>query len=501
MSGETMVLEMSDISKSFFGAQVLFEISLNLKKGEILGLVGENGAGKSTLMNILGGVFPYDNGEILLNGSKYKPETPKDAQKAGIAFIHQELNMFTNLSVAENMFIDALPAGKFFNVKFQEMSARAQEFIDRFELQTTPKTKVEALPMGTRQMLEIAKALMLKANIMIFDEPTTSLSQREKDKLFNIIRDLKNNNVSIIYISHIIEDIHMLCDRVTVLRDGRVIGTGSTGELDRNTIIKMMVGRELKQVYPYVPKNIGEVIYTAGGVNCGDSVKNASIELRSGEIVGLFGLMGAGRTELARALFGADKMDSGEIAFIKRQIKPSPQNCIRNEIAFITEDRRHEGLLMSKSVQTNLVLAKLDRMLGKLGIVDRKTESAEAANSIASLRIRTSDKDRQLAKNLSGGNQQKVVIGKWIICDPKLFIMDEPTRGVDIGAKYEIYSLINDMALKGSAILFISSEMEELMGVCDRILVMSDGAITADIDRSEYNPEVIMTSAMQRGKD
>ena len=492
MSGEGIILEMSEISKSFFGAQVLFEISLSLKKGEILGLVGENGAGKSTLMNILGGIYPYDSGEIQLNGAGYKPQTPKDAQKAGIAFIHQELNMFSNLTVAENMFIDALPTGKFFNVKFGEMSAKSQEFIDRFELQTTPNTKVEALPMGTRQMLEIAKALMLNANIMIFDEPTTSLSQREKDKLFNIIRELKSNNVSIIYISHIIEDIRALCDRVTVIRDGRVIGAGGTTELDRDTIIKMMVGRELKHVYPYVEKNIGQVVFTASGVNCGNSVKNASIELRSGEIVGMFGLMGAGRTEFARALFGVDKMDSGEIAFINKNIKPSPQNCIKSKIAFITEDRRQEGLLMSKSVQSNLVLAKLYRMAGKLGIVNRQTESAEAESSISSLQIKASDKDRQLAKNLSGGNQQKVVIGKWIICDPKLFIMDEPTRGVDIGAKYEIYSLINDMALKGSAILFISSEMEELMGVCDRILVMSDGSVTANIARSEYNPEAII---------
>jgi len=452
-------------------------------------------------MNILGGVIPYDSGEMWLNGTSYVPGTPKDAQKAGIAFIHQELNLFSNLTVAENMFIDDLPTGKAFNVKFKDMRKKAQEFIQKFELQATPNTKVETLPMGTRQMLEIAKALMLDARVMIFDEPTTSLSHREKDKLFNIIKQLKENGVSIIYISHILEDIFNLCDRISVLRDGHIIGTDDRCSLDKNKVIKMMVGRELNQVYPYIEKKIGDVVYTAKGIKCGHAVKNVSLSLHSGEIVGLFGLMGAGRTELVRALFGVDKMDEGEIIFNNKVItKVNPQNCIRHEIAFVTEDRRQEGLLMPKPVQDNLVLAKLDKMLKRFGVVNRKKENLEAVNSISGLKIKVHDKDTQLAKNLSGGNQQKVVIGKWLMCDPKLFIMDEPTRGVDVGAKYEIYSLINEMALKGSTILFISSEMEELMGICDRILVMNNGYITADIPRPEFNPEAIISPAIQGGK-
>lgn len=499
---EQVVLQMSEIRKGFYGAQVLHGINLDLRKGEILGLVGENGAGKSTMMNILGGVIPFDSGEMRLNGTAYIPGTPKDAQKSGIAFIHQELNLFSNLTVAENMFIDGLPRGRMFNVKYKEMREKAQEFIDKFELQATPNTKVESLPMGTRQMLEIAKALLLDAKIMIFDEPTTSLSHREKDKLFSIIQQLKENGVSIIYISHILEDIFHLCDRVSVLRDGHIIGTDDKCNLDKNRIIKMMVGRELSQVYPYIEKNTGEIVYTAKGIKRGDILKNVSLSLRSGEIVGLFGLMGAGRTELVRVLFGVDKMDEGEIIFNNKVIKNiNPETCIKHEIAFVTEDRRQEGLLMPKSVQVNLVLAKLNKMVRHFGVVNRKAENSEAVDAITDLKIKVQNKDTQLVKNLSGGNQQKVVIGKWLMRAPKLFMMDEPTRGVDVGAKYEIYSLINDMAKKGSTILFISSEMEELMGICDRILVMNNGCITADIPRAEYSPEAIISPAIQGGKN
>jgi len=489
---------MRNINKGFFGAQVLHDINLELRKGEILGLVGENGAGKSTLMNILGGVIPKDSGEMELDGKTYEPASPKMAQNAGIAFIHQELNLFSNLTVAENMFIDELPTGTLHSVKYKEMNRKAREFIEKFELHANPNTKVEALPMGTRQMLEIAKALLKNAGVMIFDEPTTSLSQREKEKLFNIIRQLKENGVSIIYISHILEDIFYLCDRISILRDGHVIGTEEKAGLDKSKVIKMMVGREISQVYPYVQKNTGEVVFEARGIKQGKAVKGVSVVLRAGEIVGLFGLMGAGRTEFVRTLFGVDRMDEGEIIFNGRKLKHiNPKSCIKHGIAFITEDRRQEGLLMPKPVKDNLVLATFDKMKKALGVVRKKNENEAADIAIEELRIKVHNKNVQLAKNLSGGNQQKVVIGKWLMRKPKLFIMDEPTRGVDVGAKYEIYSIINSMAQAGSTILFVSSEMEELMGVCDRILVMSNGSIVAEVPKTDYSQETIISYALQ----
>ncbi len=491
------ILELKDINKSFFGAKVLHHINLEVKRGEILGLVGENGAGKSTLMNILGGVLGRDGGIMKLQGTDYEPTTPKDAQKAGIAFIHQELNLFTNLTVAENMFIDELPKGALWAVKYSEIEARAQEYINKFGVSTTPKTKVGSLPMGIRQTVEITKALMKKAEIIIFDEPTTSLSHKEKDNLFKIIRQLKEQGVTIIYISHILEDVFLHCDRIAVLRDGHLIGIEEKEKLDKHKVITMMVGRELSQVYPKIDKSIGENLFEARGICQGKAVQDVSFILRSGEIVGLFGLMGAGRTELMRCLFGVDKMESGEIYLRDKVLKkPNPQICIKNGMAFITEDRRQEGLLTSKSVADNLVAVKLNQLLGSFGMVDREKEDLFSDRTIKELNIKVHDKNTQAVKNLSGGNQQKVVIGKWIMREPSIFIMDEPTRGVDVGAKAEIYSIVNQMAKNGATVLFVSSEMEELMGVCDRMLVMCKGKIVSDIPRELYDQEKIISYAI-----
>jgi ABC-type sugar transport system ATPase subunit len=307
------ILVLKDISKSFFGAMVLNNISLEVRKGEILGMVGENGAGKSTLMNILGGVLPPDTGSMELKGHSYTPSNPRAADKAGIAFIHQELSLFSNLTVAENMFIDDLPTGALWSVQFDKMRSEAREYLEKFGVHTTPDTKVETLSMGIRQTIEITKALIKNAEIIIFDEPTTSLSQTEKDNLFKIIPQLKEQGVTIIYISHIIEDVFHLCDRIAILRDGRLVGVEGKAIVGKNQVIKMMVGRELNQVYPTVEKTIGDVIYRARNIQRGAAVKDISFDLRVGEIVGLFGLMGAGRTELARCLFGVDPIDSGEI--------------------------------------------------------------------------------------------------------------------------------------------------------------------------------------------
>jgi len=492
------VLTLRNITKSFFGAQVLHGINLAVRRGEVLGLVGENGAGKSTLMNVLGGVVSRDGGSMELKGSPFEPTSPRDALKAGIAFIHQELSLFSNLTVAENIFIDELPTGPLWSVQYAQMRAKAQEYIDAFGVEATPVTKIGSLPMGVRQTVEITKAVIKNAEIIIFDEPTTSLSQKEKESLFKLIDRLHHEyGISIIYISHILEDVFALCDRIAVLRDGSLVGVDDRARLDKPAVIRMMVGRDLSQVYPKVEKTIGDVVYEARDVVQGRAVRGVSLELRAGEIVGLFGLMGAGRTELVRCLFGVDRMESGQITFRGRKLRSiTPEDCIRQGMAFVTEDRRQEGLFMPKPVKDNLVAVGLRHMTGLLGMVKRPQETAEAAKAVGDLGIRVQHPERQQAKSLSGGNQQKVVLGKWISQQPTMFILDEPTRGVDVGAKHEIYEIINGMAKKGATVLFVSSEMEELMGVCDRILVMHGGKIIGALERSEYHQERIMHLAL-----
>ena len=492
------ILEIRNVRKSFTGVQVLHGLNFDLRKGEVLGLVGENGAGKTTLMNIIGGVLPMDSGSMELAGEPYSPRSPSSATEKGIAFVHQELNLFTNLTVAENLFIEGFPKNRFGAIDRKKIRRITQECIDRFSLPVKPGSKVEDLSAGIRQMVEISKGLMKKARIMIFDEPTTSLSKREKEDLFKTIEELKSRGISVIYISHILEDVRQLCDRITVIRDGRIIETKDASGFSENDLIKSMVGREMTQVFPSIEKDIQDsVLLEVKNIKWADKVRGVSLELKAGEIVGMYGLMGAGRTDLAKVLFGVEQMDEGEVMFHSREPSSlNPESCIQQDVAFITEDRRHEGLLMTKSVDENLSLVKVSRLVNRFGVVDLKEKEKHNLKAIEDLKIIVSDYELQLANTLSGGNQQKVVFGKWVMNDPKIFILDEPTRGVDVGAKFEIYSIIVDLAKSGSAVLFISSEIEELIGTCDRILVMKDGCITGNITKPDYDQEKILELAL-----
>jgi ribose transport system ATP-binding protein len=491
-------LDILGVSKSFVGIKVLHEVDFSLKKGEILGLVGENGAGKSTLMNIIGGVYIRERGTMKIDGRSYDPKTPMNATENGIAFIHQELNLFTNLSIAENVCVGNFPKTAWGSINKNKMRARAQEVIERFSLPVTPDTKIESLSAGLRQMVEISKGILKNSHIMIFDEPTTSLSKREKGDLFTTLNELRNKGVSIIYISHILEDVFEICDRITVLRDGRVIGTDDTANYTGKDLIKMMVGREMTQAFPTIDKTVqDDIAFELKNIHWSNKVNDISLALKVGEIVGLYGLMGAGRTELVNTVFGIEKMDSGEIHYQSKLLKKvSPEICIGNDIAYITEDRRHEGLLMTKPVSHNLILVKLVDIVNKFGVIDRKRRNEYNAKAIKDLRIKVVDPETQAANNLSGGNQQKVVFGKWVMKKPKVFILDEPTRGVDVGAKFEIYSIILELAKTGSSVLFISSEMEELIGVCDRILVMSNGSISGEVNKDKFDQETILQYAL-----
>jgi len=497
MSEQDIILSLSEIRKSFFGVEVLKGISFDVKRGAIHGLVGENGAGKSTLMNILGGVFPGDGGSMSINGEVYNPSSALDATDAGIGFVHQELNLFGNLTVAENIFIQDMPLTKLKTVDLRKMIRTADGYMERFGVEVNASAKVSSLLVGMQQMVEIVKVLANNANIVIFDEPTTSLSHKEKENLFGLINQIHEEGVTIIYISHILEDVFRLCDSVTVIRDGEFIGTLEEAEFDRNKVIQMMVGRELTNIYPTLEKEIGEVIYSAEGIK-NSLVKEASFNIRAGEIVGMFGLMGAGRTELARSIFGVDGMDAGEIEFRGVPFgKPTPKKCVHSGMAFITEDRRGEGLMLPRPIIENLCIVNLYRMMNKLGIMDTKAEDAESERAIKDFRVRCNNKFDQLAQSLSGGNQQKVVIAKWMMGRPEMLILDEPTKGVDVGSKYDVYQLMLEMARDGSAVLMISSEMEELMGICDRILIMNRGVITAEFLRGSYDPEEIINSAVK----
>jgi len=492
-------LAFSGITKSFFGVTVLEGITLALPAGHVLGLIGENGAGKSTLMNVLGGVLAPDAGTMSLHGEPYAPAGPREASARGVAFIHQELNLFTNLSIAENLLIDGFPRRR--GTPFLDrgaVRAHAREQLARVELDVDPDTRVEQLSVGERQLVEIAKALGGDARLIIFDEPTTSLTARESERLFRLIDRLRGEGRSMIYVSHVLGDVDRICDDIAVLRDGRLVGAGAAAEFPVSRMISLMVGRSIDQLFP--PRettSAEELALEVEGVSQTGIVEDISFCVRRREVVGVFGLMGSGRTELARIVFGLDPHEAGTIRVAGKETRRrSARGSIRSGLAFVTENRREEGLLMDISIADNIALASLPRFARpRTGVVDRGRLSGFVGQIAESLRIRSSAIARQPARALSGGNQQKVVIGKWLATEPSVLILDEPTRGVDVGAKYEVYSIVAERAANGMGVLVISSELDELMGICDRILVMSRGELVGEFPRDRFDAERILAAA------
>jgi ABC-type sugar transport system ATPase subunit len=499
------VLEILEISKAFFGVHALRDINLVIHPAKVLGLIGENGAGKSTLMNIIGGIVQPDKGKMLLGGQAYAPRNPAEANHAGISFIHQELNLFANLTIAENIYINDFPKrsmGPFQLIDGATLRRQTRSLLEEVDLQLSPDTLVERLSPGERQLVEIARALQRDSNIIIFDEPTTSLTARETQRLFEIITQLRDAGKTIIYISHILADVMTLADEVCVLRDGAVVETGLRSQFDIKRMISLMVGRSIEQLYP--PREstaTSEPVLETHNLSETGIVHEIDLTLHKSEVLGIFGLMGSGRTELARIIFGLDDFEAGEIVVHGHKIeRQSPRTSINNHLAFVTENRREEGLLMSLSILENISLTSLSQFaLTPLRIINKSDLHKKTQQFVSSLQIKAGNIRQQPAKSLSGGNQQKVVIAKWLMSAPSIFIMDEPTRGIDVGAKYEIYTIINDLASQGSGILFISSELEELMGMCDRIAVMSRGEIVGKFERASFDKEQILRVAFREG--
>ena len=491
----TSALEMRKITKTYPGVRALDSVDFEVAKGEVHALVGENGAGKSTLMKILAGAQPMDSGEILIDGAPVHITTPQKAMELGVSIIYQEFNLVPYLNAAENIFLGREPKGRVPGfVNFRAMYAEAQKVIDRLGVKLNARTPVNRLSIAQQQMVEVAKATSRNATIIAMDEPSATLTEHELESLFELIRSLKQQGVSIVYISHRLEEVFQIADRVTILRDGRLVGTKPVAETDRDDIIRMMVGRELKEKIPKQAAQIGEPALTVKNLTRKGVIEDINFTVHRGEVLGIAGLVGAGRTELARAVFGADAIDEGEIRLNGSRVDiRSPRDAIRRGIGLVTEDRKALGLILGMVVRENISLANLDS-LTRLGFVNRREEKRVALKSIEDLMIKTPSVEQQV-QNLSGGNQQKVVLAKWLFTQSKVLIFDEPTRGIDVGSKVEIYQLMNRLAANGVAIIMISSELPEILGMSDRILVMHEGKIAGELSREEATQEKIMRLA------
>lgn len=488
------VLQLQHIRKEYPGVVALKDVSLELKKGEILALIGENGAGKSTLIKTCSGAVIPTAGKIIINGKEFTSMTPQLAAENGIAIIYQEFNNIGELSAAENLFLGR-PIRNGILIDKKAMEEEAKKAFEELNIRIDPKTLVKDLTVGYQQMVEIAKAIQQNAQILIMDEPSAPLTSAEVESMFAVVELLRKKGVSIIYISHRLDEIYRLSDRIVVLRDGEYIKTLITKDSVVDELIHLMVGRDLKETYPSRASCIDdkEVVLELEGL-CGNGDYDIDLKIHKGEILGLGGLVGAGRTELAEIIFGAVRKKSGKMLFHGKEIEPkSPKEAIGLGIALVPEDRKRHGALLRNSIQNNINMPIYKR-ISKLSVINAKKEKEIAQKYKKELGIKTPNLN-QLVKNLSGGNQQKVILAKWMAADSELIILDEPTRGIDIGAKYEIYKLMNGLVENGKTILLISSEMEELMGMSDRIIVLSEGRISGELKKEEFNPEQIMTFA------
>lgn len=485
------LITLKGICKEFPGVKALSNVSFSLRAGEIHGLVGENGAGKSTLMKILSGAYKKDSGTILVDGKETEMGSPQISEELGIAIIYQELNLFGNLSVAENIFLNRQPV-KGGILDWRELNRKAQELFEQLGIHNIDVTqKVSRFSVAQQQLIEIAKAMSHNARVVIMDEPTSSLTQQETEILFRIMHRLKEQGNAVVFITHRLGELFAVTDRMTVLRDGQVIGTRNTADINKDELISMMIGRVLTQQFPTRVNHIGDVIFRVENLSDENGrVKNLSFNVRSGEVLGFNGLVGAGRTEAMRLIFGVDKKKSGKFYKSGKEIHiNTPRDAISNRIGFVTEDRKSEGLFLPFSCRFNTTLVAL-RKIKKHGILNMKLDKQAADNYRDSLRIVTPSMDQRVGQ-LSGGNQQKVVLAKWLFSDADVVIMDEPTRGVDVGAKREIYEIINKLTAENKAVIVVSSEMEEVMGICDRIYVMCEGKISKGLQRSEFSQELI----------
>lgn len=493
------IVEINHVNKSFPGVKALNDVSFTLRSGEVLALLGENGAGKSTLMKILSGVYPKDSGTIKVYGKEVEEITPKKAQELGIAIIHQELNMCSHLSVAENIFLgrEIIKNGV---LSDHEMKQEAGKILHKLNIDIDPDTIVGDLSVSRQQMVEIAKALSTNARILIMDEPTSALTSTEINELFAIIRQLKKERCGIVYISHRLEELQHIVDRVTILRDGQYITSMDYKDTTLSEIIANMVGREIKEKFPRVECRRGSKILEVRNLNAGKLVRGINFNLYEGEIVGIAGLMGAGRTETTRAIFGVDKKSSGDILLDgEKVVINKPSDAKKVGIVLAPEDRKKDGLCTKLSVRENIALPNLDIICKKTGVVNRKKENVMVERTVKDLKIKLPGPEVD-AGSLSGGNQQKVVVGKWLARNSRVVIFDEPTRGIDVAAKVEIYNLMNELKRKGVGVLFVSSEMPEVLGISDRILVMCDGRITGELGVEEATQDLILEYATKFDK-
>lgn len=489
-----MQIEMKNISKSFGPNKVLRDVDFSIHAGEVHALMGENGAGKSTLMNILTGLLDFDGGHILVDGKETRFKSALDAEHHGIAFIHQEMNNFSEMSVVENMFLNREIKKGFGMLDMKEMKKQAREALKRLGADISVEIPVGSLSVGRQQMVEIAKSLMNKTQVLIMDEPTAALTETEIEKLFDIIRSLKKQNVAIIYISHRMEEIFQISDRLTVMRDGLSVNTYKTEDTDVKQIVHDMVGRDMGDFYPDRNPKFGETYLKAEGLTSNGVFKDVSFEVHSGEVLAFSGLMGAGRTEIMRSIFGIDKLDSGKVWVKGKEVHiTSPEHAIQNNIGFVTENRKDEGLILDASLSDNIDLPSIDGFVKK-GFIDKKADRDFVDMLMKRLGVKAqSAKDP--ASSLSGGNQQKVVLAKWVGSGAQILILDEPTRGVDVGAKREIYDLMNELTDRGTAIIMVSSDLDEVLGFSDNIAVVYEGKIQGEIATKDATQDKVMTLA------